>query len=281
MIGFVTEMLGYPFMRRAFLAGLFIGVIAPLIGTYLVHRQMAFIGDTLAHSAFAGVAVGLFLGSAMSWELSPYLTALVVAVLAALLIEVISDYTGAYGDVSMAIVLSGGFAIGTVLVSLSGGISVSINQYLFGNISTVQPDMLQIMGGLSFLVVAVVAATHKQLLYITFDEEAARVARFNVDAYNKMLVMLTALVIVAAMQIMGVILVAALLVVPVAAAAQIARSFTSSLLYGVVIAEISVLVGITLSYAYDLAAGGTIVLVAIAIFGGAALVGRRTAVSAG
>ncbi len=271
---FGIEMLCFPFMQRAFVAGVAIGVVGPLIGSFLVHRQLSLIGETLAHTAFSGVAIGLFLSSTFAFVVSPYLTALVVAVVAALLIQAISEYTDAYGDVSMAIVLAGGFALGTVIISASGGIAVSVNQYLFGSLSTITRENTGILVLLSLFVTSVVALIYRQLLFITFDETAARVASLNVEGYNRLLVVLTALVVVAAMQLMGVILVAALLVVPVAAAAQVAGSFKRSLWYSIAFAELSVVVGLTISYAYGLATGGTIVLVAIAVYAGAVVVGK-------
>jgi zinc transport system permease protein len=261
------EMLSFGFMQRAFLVGICIGVMAPLIGTFLVHRQLALIGDALAHTAFAGVAVGLFANAVGGVGVSPYLTAIVVAMLAALLIEVISEVTDTYNDVSMAIVLSTGFALGTVLISLNaGGLAVGVNQYLFGNLSTVSVENAAILLALFGLIVGTVAVAYKQLLFVTFDETAAEVAGLPVDWYNRMTVVLTALVVVGAMQIMGVILVAAMLVVPVAAAAQLARSFRAALVWSVVLAEVAVLVGITLAYAYEATAGGVIVLVAVAVY---------------
>lgn len=268
-----TDMLCYAFMRRAFLVGLFIGLVGPLIGTFLVHRQMALIGDSLAHTAFAGVAIGLFIAAVTGWTGSPLLAAMVVTVLAALLIQYLAEHAGEYGDVAMAIILTGAFAFGTVLISLSGGISVSIASYLFGNIVTVTEQSVFLLGGLTVVVLAVLAVTHKQLLFVTFDEEAARVARFNVSLYNRMLVVLTALVVVAALQILGVILVAGMLVIPVAAGAKVASSFRTSLVLAVVAGEIAVLVGLVLSYHYGLATGGTIILVAIAVYGSATLWG--------
>jgi zinc transport system permease protein len=271
----IVEMLSYEFMQYAFIAGLCVGVIAPLVGSFLVHREMALIGEALAHTAFAGVAIGLFASTALALPVSPYLSALVVAVIAALLIEAIAEYTDAYGDVSMAIVLFGGFALGTALITLTGGgIAVSINAYLFGNIGTITRESIPILVGLSLLVCGLVALTYKQLLYVTFDETAARVAGIDVTFYNRFMVVLTAVVVVAAMQIMGVILVAAMLVVPVAAASQVARSFKESLVVSVVTAEIAAIVGITLSYAHGVAAGGAIVLVAIGIYGGTVVVSK-------
>jgi zinc transport system permease protein len=264
---FGISMLEYGFMHRAFLVGILIAVMAPLIGTFLVHRQLALIGDALAHTAFAGVAVGLFVNSVLGTGVSPYLTAVVVAMLAALAIELISEVTDAYNDVSMAIVLSTGFALGAVLISLNaGGLAVGVNQYLFGNLSTVTNENAVLLMVLFAVIVLVVGITYKQLLYVTFDETAARVAGINVRWYNRIMAMLTAMVVVGAMQIMGVILVAAMLVVPVAGATQLARSFREALLASVVLAEIAVLVGITLSFHYASTAGGTIVLVAVGLY---------------
>ncbi|KAB1187736.1 MULTISPECIES: metal ABC transporter permease [Haloferax] len=268
----------YKFMHRAILVGLCIGVMAPLIGTFLVHRQLALIGDALAHTAFAGVAVGLFLNGVLNLGVSPYLSAVVVAVIAALLIELISEATDAYNDVSMAIVLSTGFALGTVLISLNaGGLAVGINQYLFGNLSTVSAENAAILLVLFAIIVGTIGLTRNQLLYVTFDETAAAVSGLSVTWYNRVMVMLTALVVVGAMQIMGVILVAAMLVVPVAGAAQVSRSFSESLLVSVVLAQLAVLLGIGVSYYGEATAGGVIVLVAVGIYVVSVLIGKLQA----
>jgi len=261
------QMFEYRFMHRAILVGLCIGIMAPLIGTFLVHRQLALIGDALAHTAFAGVAIGLFLNSVIDLGVSPYLTAVVVAMIAALLIELISEATDAYNDVSMAIVLSTGFALGTTLISINaGGLTVSVDQYLFGNLSTVTSQAAAILLVLFAIIISVVALTRNQLLYVTFDETAAEVSGISVAWYNRIMVMLTALVVVGAMQIMGVILVAAMLVVPVAGASQVARSFNEALLVSVVLAELSVILGIAVAYYAGATAGGVIVLVAVGIY---------------
>jgi zinc transport system permease protein len=167
----------------------------------------------------------------------------------------------------MAIVLSTGFALGTTLISLNaGGLSVGIDQYLFGNLATVSRENAAILLVLFAVIVGTVAVTRNQLLYVTFDETAAEVAGIPVNWYNRAMVVLTALVVVGAMQIMGVILVAAMLVVPVAGAAQVSRSFTGSLLSSVVLAELAVVLGIGISYYGEATAGGVIVLVAVGIY---------------
>ncbi|WP_394349309.1 metal ABC transporter permease [Halosegnis rubeus] len=265
----------YAFMHRALLVGLCIGVMAPLIGTFLVHRQLALIGDALAHTAFAGVAVGLFLNAVIDLGVTPYLTAVVVAVVAALFIELISEATDAYNDVSMAIVLSTGFALGTTLISINaGGLTVSVDQYLFGNLSTVTQQSAAILLVLFAAVVGVVGLTRNQLLYVTFDETAAAVSGLPVVWYNRLMVMVTALVVVGAMQIMGVILVAAMLVVPVAGATQVSGSFTESLVVSVLLAELSVVLGIAVAYYAGATAGGVVVLCAVAIYAAAVALGR-------
>ncbi|MBX0294971.1 metal ABC transporter permease [Haloarcula nitratireducens] len=265
----------YRFMHRAILVGLCVGVMAPLIGTFLVHRQLALIGDALAHTGFAGVAIGLFLNAVIDLGVSPYLTAVVVAMIAALFIELISEVTDAYNDVSMAIVLSTGFALGTTLISLNaGGLAVGINQFLFGNLSTVSPQSAAILLVLFAVIVGTVALTRNQLLYVTFDETAAAVSGISVNWYNRVMVMLTAMVVVGAMQIMGVILVAAMLVVPVAGATQVSRSFSESLVISVALAELAVLLGIAVAYYGGVTAGGAIVLVAVGIYVCAVALGK-------
>jgi zinc transport system permease protein len=269
------ELIQYGFMHRAILVGLCIGVMAPLIGTFLVHRQLALIGDALAHTGFAGVAVGLFINAVFELGVSPYLTAVIVSMIAALFIELISEATDAYNDVSMAIVLSTGFALGTTLISINaGGLAVGVNQFLFGNLATVSQDSAVILLLLFAIVIGVVALTRNQLLYVTFDETAAAVSGLSVNWYNRIMVLLTAMVVVGAMQIMGVILVAAMLVVPVAGASQVSRSFNESILVSVVLAELAVILGIGVSYYAEATAGGVIVLIAVAIYVIAVVLGK-------
>ncbi|WP_216087257.1 metal ABC transporter permease [Halopiger xanaduensis] len=269
-----VRMLGYPYMQRAYLAAVCIAVIGPLVGTFLVHREISMIGDTLAHTAFAGVAVGLFLNATLSLSLSPLLTAFVTAVVTALLVELLIEHGGAYSDTSLAIVLTGGFALGSVLITATdGGIAVGIDAYLFGSLATVSRADVALLVAMCLLVGGLVTLAYRPLLYVTFDTTGARAARLNVRLYKRLMVVLTALVVVSAMQIMGVILVAAMLVVPVAAAALVARSFKRSILLAILVAEFAAVAGVTVSYSYGIAAGGSIVLAAIAIYA-AVLVGR-------
>ncbi len=264
---FGTRIACYGFIWNALTTAVFIGIVGPVIGTYLVHREMALIGETLAHAAFAGVAIGTLLFSGSGWGTPLLLSALVAGIAGALGVQFLADRTGSYGDVPIAIMLTGSFAVGTLVISLGGGFAtVDINSILFGSISTVSGGNVLLIALLSIAVVGTVALTYKPLLYITFDEEAARVARFNVSAYNTLLIFLTAMVVVGSMQILGVILVAAMLVVPVAAGSQLTNSFRDSLYASVIVGEISSVAGLVLSWRYSLAPGATIVVVAIAIY---------------
>ncbi|WP_299236669.1 metal ABC transporter permease [Natronomonas sp.] len=261
-----VEMLGFPFMQRAYLAAVCVALIGPLVGVFLVHREMSMIGDTLAHSAFAGVAAGLFVNSLFAVTVPPLLAALVVAAVAALLVQTLVDYAGAYRDTSLAIVLTGSFAVGSVLITATdGGIAVGINAYLFGSLATVSETNAALLVAMTAVVAAVVAAAYRPLLYVTFDEVGARAAGLDVARYNRLLAVLTAVVVVGAMQIMGVILVAAMLVVPVAASTSV-TGFKRSVAAAIAAGQFATIAGVTASYWYDVAAGGTIVLVAIGVY---------------
>jgi len=262
-----VPMLGYAFMQRAYLAAVLVALLGPLVGTFLVHREMSMLSDTLAHTAFAGVALGLFLNATFSLSLAPIHTALVTAVATALLVELLVEYADVYSDTSLAIVLTGGFAVGSILITATdGGIAVGIDAYLFGSLVTVSRTNVGLLVLMCGLVGGLVALAYRPLLYVTFDATAAQAARLNVRLYKRLMVVLTALVVVSAMQIMGVILVAAMLVVPVATAAQVAHSFKQSILLAVLAAEFAAIVGVTLSYNYGIAAGGSIVVSAIGLY---------------
>ena len=269
----------YGFLWNTVTTGVFIGIMGPTIGMFLVHREMALIGETLAHTAFAGVAFGTLLLGVSGWDARLLVVAIVVAVGGALGVQALADRTGSYGDVPIAIMLTGSFAVGTLFIDLGGGFAfVDINSYLFGNISITDDRSVGLMGVLLLTVVGVVAAAYRPLVYITFDEETARAVQFNVQGYNTLLIVLTALVIVGAMQILGVILVAAMLVVPVAAASLVASGFEDALYVSVLIGVGSVLAGIGLSWIYSLRPGATIVVVAIAVYLAAVLLAERGAV---
>ncbi len=284
-----TRVFRYGFMWHSIATGVLIGVVAPLVGVFVVHKEMALIGETLAHTAFAGVAVGLLLtgfvavlpttGGAL------LLAALVVSVLGAVGLQWLTERASTYGDVPIAVVLSGSFAVGTILISYGRdrmAVAIDIEDYLFGSAAVVPSEGAYMMAVLAVAVVAVVVHSYKPLLYVTFDEQAARVAGFGVRRYNTLLIVLTAVVVVGAMQVLGVILVAAMLVVPVAAASQVSLSFRETVYLSVLFGQVAVLGGYAFAVAWSLPPGGSIVVTAIAIYVVAILVTDRsvTALSA-
>ena len=258
---------------RSIATGVLIGVAAPVLGAFLIHRQMALIGETLAHAAFAGVAVGVLVVTAsgsFGWITlhSGHLlyVAALVAVGVALGLQWLTSRTDSYGDVPIAIILSGSFAVGTLLIHWGrdfATITVDIEGFLFGSIAIVTPESARLMAILTIAVVAIVGVHYKQLLFITFDERAARVAGIQVDRYNVLLIILTAVVVVGAMQILGVILVAAMLVVPAATASLLAASFRETMYLSIIFGQLSVLGGLAIALSGQLPPGGSIVVVSI------------------
>lgn len=285
-----TSVFWFPSAWRALAAGVMIGVAAPVIGAFLIHRQMALIGETLAHTAFAGVAAGVVLVAFTGWQGgllildlgtqgSLLVVALVVSAFGALGLQWLSRHSESYGDVPIAIVLAGSFAIGTLLISWSrefAPITVDVEGFLFGSLAIVTAQGARLITLLSLIVVAIVLAHYKQFVFITFDEEAARVARLPVWRYNTLLVVSTAVVVVGAMQILGVILVAAMLVVPAATASQIAISFRETVALSVIFGQVATLTGLGFSLVTSLPPGGSIVVAAIAVYLLAVFVSSRS-----
>ncbi|MCA1691178.1 MAG: metal ABC transporter permease [Actinobacteria bacterium] len=204
------------YMQLALAAGLVVGASAPLIGTFLVHKRLALMGDGVGHVAFAGVAAGLLFG------ISPLWTALVVAVAGAVAIEWLRLRRRASGDLALAVFFYSGIAGGVVLTGLAGSLNAGVLTYLFGSILTVSPADTVTIVVLGVVVLAAVAASWRALFSVILDEEAARVAGLPVDALSLGLAALAAITVVAAMRVVGVLLVAALMVLPVGAAQRIA-----------------------------------------------------------
>jgi zinc transport system permease protein len=260
-----------PFMQRALLASLAVGVFAPLIGIFLVQKRMALFGDGIGHVAFAGVGAGALAGAAVSetW------TALVFAVVGALALEWLRSRRRASGDVALALLFYSGIALGVVLLSAAEGYDAGLLGILFGQPLTVTGAEIRTIAGLGALIVLVVMVARRALFAVVTDEDWSRTAGLPVGALNAALAVLTACAVVAAMRIVGILLIAALMVLPVASAQLVARSFAGTMRWAVAIGIGSVVVGLTLAFVWDVAAGGTIVLVAAALFAVLAIVTRR------
>jgi zinc transport system permease protein len=260
-------MLGSELMRLALGAGAVVGVLAPAVGFFLVERRQSLVGDGIGHVAFAGVAAGLLL------DVAPVLAALAAAVLGGIAIELLRSRGGTAGDQALALVFYTGIALGVVLVSSAGALNVGLFQYLFGSILTVTRGDLALVGALGVVSLAAVTLLFRALAATVVDEEGARVTGLPVGALNVSVATLAAVTVALSMRVVGVLLVAALMVLPVSAAGRIAWSMRSAFLLAMAIGLGSALVGLTIAYYADLPPGATIVLVAAAAFAVAAPAG--------
>jgi zinc transport system permease protein len=253
--------LQYAFMQRALLAAVLVGLTAPTVGVHLVQRRLALIGDGLGHVALAGVAIGVLTGNA------PVFTALVVATIGAVAIEVIRYRGKTSGDVALAILFYGGIAGGVVIISQApGGTPGNLNAYLFGAITTTTRADVIAFAALSAVVLTVTLGLGRYLFAVSHDEDFARASGLPVLAINLALAVVTAITVVASMRVVGLLLISALMIVPVATAQLVARSFRTTVIAAVALGVVESVAGIWISYETDTPSGGTIVLTAIAVF---------------
>ena len=248
------------FMRLAFATGAVVGVLAPAVGFFLVQRRMSLIGDGIGHVAFAGVAAGYLLG------ISPVATALVASVGGAVTIEWLRTRRRAAGDQALALLFYTGIAAGVVLISAAGALNANLFAFLFGSILTVTRGDLVLVSVLGVVGLALIAAFYRALVAAALDEEGARVSGVPVGLLNVLLAALAGVTIAVSMRIVGILLIAALMVLPVIAASRVAWSIRSNMLIAIGIGLGSVFVGLTAAYYANLAPGGAIVLVAAGAF---------------
>jgi len=247
-----------PFFQRALVGGVLIGVTAPLIGIFLVLRRLSMIGDTLSHVSIAGVALGMLVG------VYPLGMGLVFALAASFAIEKLRKEYKTYAELSIAIIMSAGIALATLFFSLGRGFNISVSGYLFGNIYTLDRLDLLLVGIVTAVTVLFVSCNFKEMFLLFFDEEAAAVSGLPIRFYNVAVTMLTALVISAAIKIVGALLVSSLVTIPVAASLRLAKSFKHSVILAVLFSELAVVFGLVLAAWFNLAPGATVVLLLIA-----------------
>lgn len=254
-------LLSYEFMRRAFLAAIFIAGIAPMLGVFLVIRRQSLMADTLSHVSLAGVALGFFL------NLNPDLTTLLIVIIAAVILEYLRTLYRSYSEISIAILMSGGLALALVLMNLSGGNSAaSIQSYLFGSIVTITQDQVWFLGFL-FLAVFVLFFLFKRPMYVlTFDEDTAHVDRLPVRIMSMLFNVLTGIAIAMMIPIAGALLISAIMVLPAAISMRLGKSFNAVILISVLIGLFGMLSGLTSSFYLDTPPGATITLVFIGLF---------------
>jgi len=254
------SVLALDFVLLALVAALFTGLAAPAVGTYLVQRRLALMGDGIGHIALTGVALGLLTGAA------PALTALAVATIGAVVIEVIREKGRTSGDVALAMLFYGGIAGGLMITGLAGQSANVLNRYLFGSILSISPADVGVTAALATVVVVATVGLSPQLFAVAQDQEFAQVAGLNVRFYNVLVAVMAAVTVTVAMRTVGLLLVSALMVVPVATAQQLTRGFRSTLFAAMVLGTVASLSGVLFSAYVDVAPGATIVLIALAGF---------------
>jgi len=254
------EYLQYGFIQRALLCGSFIALLCSTLGVLLVLRRFSLIGDGLAHVTFGSVALGLFL------RVYPLYISLPVVMLSSLGILKLTQRARLYGDAAIGIVSSVGIAGGVILASVAGGFNVDLFSYLFGNILAIGKEEMYLSIALSIAVLAVIFLYFQEIFSMTFDEEFARVSGIATERLNTLLVLLTAITVVLSMNVVGIMLISALLILPAVTALQLARGFRTAMLISACAALASVAGGIFISLALNLPTGATIVLTNFVLF---------------
>ncbi|MFF4869500.1 metal ABC transporter permease [Streptomyces sp. NPDC000961] len=255
------EFLEPAFMQRALLAALLVGITAPAVGVYLVQRRQALMGDGIGHVAMTGVGLGFLLNSSPVWM------ATLVAVAGSVAMELIRAYGKTRGDLALALLFYGGMAGGVLLINLSPtGSNANLTSYLFGSLTTVSPEDITAISVLAAFVVLVTVGLRRRLFAVSQDEEFARVTGLPVRALNLLIAVTAAVTVTVAMRVVGLLLVSALMVVPVAAAQQLTRSFRATFLGAVLIGVAVSLSGTITTYYVEAPPGATIVLYAIGVF---------------
>ena len=259
----IMEILSYGFIQRALIAGILIAVLCAVLGIFLVLRRLSLIGDGLAHVTFGSVAVALLL------RVNPVyvtLASVPLVLLSSLGILKLTEKARIYGDAAIGIVSSLGIACGVLLASVAGGYNVDLFSYLFGNILSISTTELVTAAVLFCVVMLLVALFYNDLFAITFDEDLAQSSGIRTGLINRVLVLLTALTVVLAMKVVGIMLISALLILPAVTALQVARGFRTTIVTAVGIAVFSVVSGIFSSFALNLPTGATIVIINIVLF---------------
>ncbi|ACZ85321.1 metal ABC transporter permease [Streptosporangium roseum] len=257
----MIDLLQFDFMQRALISALLVGLAAPALGTFIVQRRLALLGDGIGHVALTGVALGFLTGTA------PVLTAVAVSVLGAVAIELVRARGRTSGDVALALLFYGGIAGGVLLISLApGGSNATLMSYLFGSISSVSTQDVWVIGLLAVAVLGVVAFFGRELYVLCQDEEVAKASGLPVRFLSLLIAVTAALTVVIAMRVVGLLLVSALMVVPVATSQQLTRGFRSTMALSMLFGMISTVGGLTSSFYIEVPPGAIIVIVALAGF---------------
>ena len=258
----ILEALSYGFMQKALIAGIAVGLICSFMGTFLVLRRYSLFGDGIAHVAFGGISVGLFLGVFPLW------TAFIVSIFGGIGLQKLRQSTKISGDAAVAVVLVSGLAVGVILVSSSGGFSVDLFSFLFGSILLISNEDTIMILAISAGIIATLVVLQKQFLHLTFNEEQAKLVGLRTTLLNYAFVILASITVVTSMRLVGILLISALIVIPNITAMMFGKGFKKTVCISMGISVISVIGGILLSYFLNLAPSGTIVVIAVGILVG-------------
>jgi len=247
-------------MQKAFISGTLIAIACALLGVFLILRKLSLIGDGISHISFGGVATGLL------FNITPFIGALLFGLIGSIGILKLKEKSNIYGDNAIGIVSHASLGIGIFIASIASGFNVDILSYLFGSILSIKDTELFLSMLLAIVVILFVTIFNKDLFYISFDEESAKVSGIKVNMLNSMLIILTAITIVSSMNVVGLMLAASLIILPPSSALQLKKSFKQTLLFAVIISVFSVVMGLIISYYFDYATSGTIVIINTIIF---------------
>lgn len=270
----LTAMLASPLMQRGLMVAVLVGISAPVMGTYLVQRRLALLGDGIGHVALTGVAMGWLAGSAAGLTPHDLLAlpgAVVAAVIGAVLIELVREKGKTSGDVALALLFYGGIAGGVLLIGLAGGTAANLTGYLFGSISTVTELDVWLTAALAVLILGIGLGLRPALFALSHDEEFARATGLPIRALNILVAVLAALTVSVSMRVVGVLLVSALMIVPVAIAQLTARSFRATMTTAMAMGAVVCVTGLSITYFHRLSPGATIVVLAISVYAVVAL----------
>jgi zinc transport system permease protein len=254
------DIIQFGFMQRALISAIAISIICSIVGLFLVLKRHSLFGDALAHVAFGGISLGLFTGIYPLW------TAYVVAILSAIGVNKLRESTKISPDSSVAVLLTSGLAIGVILISISGGFTLNLFSFLFGNILLISNDDVIMILITAAVVIPVIYVFYKKLMLIVFDEKQAKVSGLNVTWINTLFIILASITIIASIRLVGVLLISSLIVIPNITALMIGKGFKKTMFISCAISILSVVFGIVLSYYVNLAPSGTIVLTMIIVF---------------
>lgn len=254
----MLDIFQYDFMQKAFMIGILIAVITPCIGVVVVLKRLSMIGDSLSHNSLAGVAAGLVIG------INPIIGAVIFSIIAAFSIELIRKSFSKYAEIAIAVIMSTGIGLAGILSGFVKN-SSNFNSFLFGSIVAISDLELFVVIALSLFVIIIVSLLYKELFFITFDEEAARISGIPVKTINFIFTLLTAITISISARTVGTLVISSLMVLPVACAIQIAKSYKQTFIYSILFGELSTILGLFISYYFNLKPGGTIVIIGVII----------------